>query len=92
MLSELLGEQAFHGRGRIGPSVFMTDHCEAERKAIKEVYPRATLLLCAFHILQAFWRNLWDRKFGVEKGDRPHILNLMKGKPFFHLFFAFFKN
>ncbi|RUS79514.1 hypothetical protein EGW08_012712 [Elysia chlorotica] len=79
MLSDLLGGNAFYGRGKNGPCVFMTDHCEAERKAIREVYPTSTPLLCAFHILQAFWRFLWDKQSGVEKGDRPHIFNLMKG-------------
>jgi hypothetical protein len=36
------------------------------------------LLLCAFHILQAFWRFLWDNKTGVKKEARQQLFALLK--------------
>ena len=51
----LLDDECFRGRVIKGPELFMTDDSTAERKALQEVFPDSTLLLCSFHILQAFW-------------------------------------
>ena len=74
----LLDEQCFGGRGAAGPLVFMTDDCAAERNALHTVFPDATLLLCAFHILQAYWRFLWDSKTGVKKESRQQLFAFLK--------------
>ena len=74
----LLDDDCFGGRGSGGPVIFMTDDSAAERNAIQTVFPDATLLLCAFHILQAFWRFLWDNKTGVKKEARQQLFTLLK--------------
>lgn len=42
----------------LDPSHFMIDKSDAERSAIEQVFPKATILLCDFHRLQAQQRWL----------------------------------
>ena len=62
----------------IGPVVFLTDDSAAERSALEAVFPDSIRLLCVFHVLQAYWRFLWDSKNTIPKEDRPHLFALMK--------------
>lgn len=75
---DMIPDGAFAGRGRMGPRIIMTDDCKYERGALQDAFPLALLLLCLFHVLQAFWRYLWDSKHGVSKDDRPFIYNQFK--------------
>jgi hypothetical protein len=47
----------------------MTDDALAEKQALQDVFPSAVQILCAFHVLQALWRYLWDSKNGVPKEE-----------------------
>ncbi|ELT96280.1 hypothetical protein CAPTEDRAFT_185524 [Capitella teleta] len=60
------------------PEVFLTDDSRAERQALSSAFPDSTLLLCVFHVLQAFWRYVWDSKHSIQKDDRPYLFGLMK--------------
>ena len=42
------------------------------------VWPKAHMLLCFFHLLQALWRWLCDTRHQIGKDDRPHLLRLFK--------------
>ncbi|XP_038047808.1 uncharacterized protein LOC119721923 [Patiria miniata] len=75
---EILGDTAFYGRGMAGPEVFFTDDLDAERSALGAVYPRSTLILCIYQVLQAFWRHLFDPKVKNQRGDGPYLFQLMK--------------
>ena len=78
-LKEVLPEEAFNKRGKDeGPVLFMTDDADAEINALRAVWPNAKLLLCTWHLLNAVWRWLWDRKHQVLKEDRPHLLKLFR--------------
>ena len=59
---------------KIQPSVIMTDDSEAERNALKCVYPKSSLLLCHFHVCQAVWRWLWLSEHKVDKCDRKIVM------------------
>jgi len=75
----LLPPEAFYGRGpQIGPKIAMTDDCASERNALKMSFPAVILLLCIFHVLQAFWRYLWKKEHNVPAGDRTEIFFLFK--------------
>jgi len=74
----MLDDRCFGGRGTAGPAVFMTDDSAAERGALQDVFPDSTLLLCAFHILQAYWRFLWDHKTGVKQQYRQQLFSILK--------------
>jgi hypothetical protein len=78
LLQNMVGDVGFFGQGKRGPQIFMTDDCKAEQGALKEVFPQSATLLCAFHVLQAFWRYVWDSKNGVSLAERPHIFHLVK--------------
>ncbi|XP_076155836.1 uncharacterized protein LOC143139123 isoform X2 [Alosa pseudoharengus] len=78
LLKAILPQEAFFGRGDLGPQVVMTDDCQALRQAILDTYPQTHPILCVFHILQAMWRWLWDAHNGVPKTHRQHLLNLFK--------------
>lgn len=67
LLQNILPEDAFHGRGQLGPKVVMTDDCKALRQALQDVYPHITGLLCVFHVLQAMWRWLWSTHHGASQ-------------------------
>ncbi|KAK3919949.1 Cleft lip and palate transmembrane protein 1-like protein [Frankliniella fusca] len=75
----LLPQDAFYGRGpSVGPKPVMTDDSTPERNALKLSFQGATLLLCLFHVLQAFWRYLWAREQNVPKEKRSELFHLFK--------------
>ncbi|KAK1894769.1 Transposase [Dissostichus eleginoides] len=77
-LKQVVGEKGFAGRGHEGPQLVITDDCRAERGALRKAFPKATLLLCSFHLLQAVWRWLWSKESGVTHGDRPALFAIVK--------------
>ncbi|XP_010765429.1 uncharacterized protein [Notothenia coriiceps] len=77
-LKQVVGEKGFAGRGHEGPQLVITDDCRAEREALGKAFPKATLLLCSFHLLQAVWRWLWSKESGVTHGDRPALFAIVK--------------
>ena len=79
LYKELLPEKAFYGRGKdLGPVLAITDDDSAERNALSISWPGIFLLLCVFHHLQALWTWLWKAEHGIEKEDRPDLINLVK--------------
>ena len=73
-----MDDDALFGRGRNGPAIFMTDESASERAALRAVFPPSTLLLCVFHVIQTFWRYLWDNKSWVPREERPVICAFYK--------------
>ena len=47
-------------------------------------WPNATLLLCAFHVLQQVWRWLYERQHGVCKDGRVEIMKLFRNLVYAH--------
>ncbi|KAK3931457.1 PKS-NRPS hybrid synthetase [Frankliniella fusca] len=78
LLMSLVPPEGFYGRGIKGPAIFMTDDCTAERNALMNIFPDAILLLCLFHILQAFWRYVTDSKHKVNTKDQMYVFELFK--------------
>jgi len=79
LLKKILPENAFFGRGPdVGPQTILTDDSAAERNALELCWPKSIRLLCTFHVLQAFWRWLYDSKHGVKKEHRTLIMDEMK--------------
>ena len=49
MLKNCLPDDAFYGNGpMVGPKIILTDNCQEERNALKDVWASANLLLCTF--------------------------------------------
>ena len=57
--------------------MFITDDCEAERNALKLVWPESVQLLCIFHYLQSWWKWLWDSNHGIADQDRQPIMQVI---------------
>ena len=56
----------------------MTDHSLAERNALAEVWPEATLLLCIFHFLQSCWTWLHDGNNKTKNDHRTELITQVK--------------
>lgn len=79
VLKDVLPPNCFFGRGPVeGPPIFMTDDSMAERNAIRTVWPKSKLLLCAFHFLQSNWTWLHDGTNKVCDGDRKTLILIIK--------------
>ena len=61
-----------------GLLIFITDNCDELRRSIKKVRPKATFLLCNFHILQQVWRWLYGKEQGISKDDKVVIMKLFR--------------
>lgn len=79
LLKTILPPYAFFGNGpQIGPNVFITDDSSAERNALEFGWPKGMHFLCVFHMLQAFWRWLYNAKHHINKENRIVIMQKMK--------------
>ncbi|CAB5359336.1 unnamed protein product [Rhizophagus irregularis] len=79
LLKTILPSYSFYEREpEVGLTVFLTDDSNAERNALNLCWPQAICLLCTFHILQAFWRWLYDLKHHINKENRTPIIKIMK--------------
>ena len=77
-LKTVMPQKSFYGKSGKGPSMFITDDCDAEKNALKSTGPDSTQLLCIFHYLQSWWRWLWDREHGIADVDRQSIMELVR--------------
>ena len=76
MIKEVVPVNAFYGKNN--PSVIMTDDSVAERNALKNVWPGATLLICIFHFLQSCWTWLYDGKNKINHQHRKELITQVK--------------
>ena len=77
MIKEVVPVNAFYGN-QDGASVIMTDDSIAERNALKNVWPGATLLVCIFHFLQSCWTRLYDGKNKISHHHRKELITQVK--------------
>lgn len=56
------------------PDIVMSDDSTAERNALRTIFPNSRLLLCAFHVCQAFWRWLCVTDHKVDIMKRQSIM------------------
>ena len=77
MYQDILPPMAFFGNVD-GPSIIMTDNCSELREALRSVWPKATLLLCLFHIIQQVWKWLNDKKNLIDISDRKSLMAKFK--------------
>ena len=61
-----------------GPHIFLTDNNNEERSSLHTVLPSAVLLLCLFHVMEAIWHWLYDKKNGIRENHRQEIIKLVK--------------
>lgn len=76
LLLNVVGVTTFGGTH--APQNIMSDNSAAKRKALKNVFPNANLFLYIFHVLQAFWRYLWNNENIVLKNDKNLVFQMFK--------------
>ena len=76
MLQRELGGSGFFGR--LQPDCVVTDDSEAERAALRQIWPNAKQFLCVFHVLQAAWRWLWLAKHKIPLQHRKPLILILK--------------
>lgn len=64
--------------GQEFPSVVMMDDAAAQKKAIRSIWPQSTILLCSFHVAQAYWRWLMKKEHEVAITDRDNQMKLFQ--------------
>ena len=60
------------------PRVFMADKEFNERAIIKELFPTATVLICLFHSLRSFKREISDKALGLPEGTQVVLKELFQ--------------
>ena len=58
--------------------VVMADKDINKRYVIKTALPEASLLICLFHVLRSFRREISCDKMGITSGQRQLFLNLLQ--------------
>lgn len=64
--------------GSHGPEVIMTDDSAAEKAAVGVVFPKATQLLCVYHVADAMWRWLWSKQNQIQLEDRKTCMEFFR--------------
>ena len=63
LLKDCIPDNAFYGKGKdAGPKIFLTDNNNEEREALSCTWESSVLLLCIFHVMEAIWRGLCEKK------------------------------
>lgn len=75
-ITQLVGPEIFHSKRC--PSLVITDDCDAEGAAIKEMWPDTQRLLCTFHVGQATWRWLREAAHGIPASKRQECMRLFQ--------------
>lgn len=78
LLQTVFPPDRFFGRPD-GPPVVMTDDSALLRQALREAFPKATLLFSASHLLRNMWRWLWTSPNDIPNQHKPHLLNSFRG-------------
>ncbi|CAG00525.1 unnamed protein product [Tetraodon nigroviridis] len=78
LLQTVFPPDRFFGRPD-GPVVVMTDDFTLLRQALRESFPKATLLFSVSHLLRAMWRWLWNSPNEIPVEHRSHLLSSFRG-------------
>ena len=77
LLKECMPDNACYGKGKdAGPKTFLADNNNDEREALSCTWKSSVLLLCIFHVMEAIWRWLCDKK--VRQEHRHWIIEHVK--------------
>ncbi|CAG2244710.1 unnamed protein product [Mytilus edulis] len=67
-----------HNPDSSGIKVIMADKDIVERDVFKEEFPDASLLICKFHVLRTFNREITTEKMGISSAQRYVALELIQ--------------
>ncbi|XP_069976802.1 uncharacterized protein [Penaeus vannamei] len=75
---DLLPDQAFAGRGHLGPEFILTEDCHVQRHALAAKFPDTTVFICPYHVIQSAWECLCHSQSGIEPGSRQKLFGMVK--------------
>ena len=56
----------------------MSDKDFCERNTFIQEFPQATLLICLYHVLRTFRREITSDKMGITAAERLHVLDILQ--------------
>ena len=56
----------------------MTDKDFSERNIFLQEFPQANLLICLYHVLRTFRREITSDKMGITAAERLHVLDILQ--------------
>ena len=56
----------------------MSDKDFCERNTFIQEFPQATLLICLYHVLRTFCREITSDKMGITAAERLHVLDILQ--------------
>ena len=62
----------------MGDYIYMADKDLKDRDVIKQCLPKAVVLICLFHTLQTFHREVTCEKLGISSGQRRMCSELLQ--------------
>ena len=77
IIASLLVEFKQHNDSRSLIKCVMSDKDMTERNVIKEHFPQANLLICLFHTMRTFKREISCDKLGISQSERTLCLELL---------------
>ena len=76
-ISKMIKAFKSHNSKWIVTTVIVTDRNFTECNVFKKEFPNASFVICLFHVLQNFRREITCDKLGLRQGKRDHTLELM---------------
>ncbi|MCJ8749279.1 hypothetical protein PDJAM_G00174520 [Pangasius djambal] len=78
LLKTLIPRRNFFGCHGGPRTIALSEDCTPLRQALKEAYPEASFLLCAFHLMQEMRQWLRDNSNKITKPERSQLLDLFR--------------
>ena len=76
-ISKMIKAFKSHNSKWIATTAIVTDKDFNKRNVFKKEFPNASLVICLFHMLQNFRREITCDNLGLRQGDCDHALELM---------------
>lgn len=78
LFSAYVDDQSFNSKGKLGPSIIMTDDSIAEMASMKSLFPYSKIVLSEFHFLRACHKWLIKIEHKISKQNREIIYALVR--------------
>ena len=67
-----------HNKDWVRTLTIMSDKDFTERNVLLQEFPGAKLLICLYHVLRTFRREITSNKMGITAAERSHVLDILQ--------------
>ena len=67
-----------HNKGWSRTLAVISDKNFCERNTFIQEFPQASLLICLYHVLRTFLREITSGKMGITSAERLHVLDILQ--------------